>query len=215
MHKVIRWAFEAQGLYNPFGKITNAPGAPPPVDIFIEDLRPAWEATASGGVEYDKGSYNPVSLAWDQNQLPSNKYPLVPRPQWQASLDAISIAPNEISVIVGNRGTNQAQNVTVSLWWHVWTSGSPPQWDRATWTQCSPATSSAKNIPKNSNNVSFDAFDAVPLPPNTRYLLLAQATCADDRANIDPAAGLSCNQQAPLIDLVAGDNNLGLWVLAN
>ena len=58
-------------------------------------------------------------------------------------------------------------------------------------------------------------LDAVPLPPNTRYLLLAQATCADDRANIDPAAGLSCNQQAPLIDLVAGDNNLGLWVLAN
>ena len=30
VHKVIRWAFEAQGLYNPFGKITNAPGEPPP-----------------------------------------------------------------------------------------------------------------------------------------------------------------------------------------
>jgi len=216
VHKVIRWAFEAQGLYNPFGKITNAPGAPLPVDVYIEDLRPAWEATTNGGVEYDKGSYNPVSLAWDQNQLPSNKNPLAPRPEWQASLDAISIAPNgKISIIVGNRGPNQAQNVTVRLWWHAWTSGPPPQWDRATWTQCSPAASSAKNIPKNSNNVSFGAFDAVPLPPNTRYLLLAQATCADDRANIDPAAGLSCNQQAPLVDLVAGDNNLGLWVLAN
>ena len=35
VHKVIRWAFEAQGLYNPFGKITNAPGTPPPVDVYI------------------------------------------------------------------------------------------------------------------------------------------------------------------------------------
>jgi hypothetical protein len=33
VHKVIRWAFEAQGLYRSF---TNAPGYPPPVDIFIE-----------------------------------------------------------------------------------------------------------------------------------------------------------------------------------
>ena len=38
-HKVIRWAFESQGLYAAPGNITNAPGLPPPVDIYIKDLR--------------------------------------------------------------------------------------------------------------------------------------------------------------------------------
>ena len=54
MHKVIRWAFEAQGLYNPFGKITNAPGTPPPVDVYIKDLRPTSETTPCGDINYGR-----------------------------------------------------------------------------------------------------------------------------------------------------------------
>ncbi len=44
--KVIRWAFEKQGLYQLPGTPTpnNAPGAPPPVDVYIDDGR---------GGEYD------------------------------------------------------------------------------------------------------------------------------------------------------------------
>ena len=41
-HKVVRWAFEAQGLYattDPL-KVINRPGSPPPVDIFIDTRRP-------------------------------------------------------------------------------------------------------------------------------------------------------------------------------
>ena len=64
MHKVVRWAFEAQGLYRSF---TNAPGYPPPVDIFIESLRPTTDLV-SGTLDYGKGSYVPVSLQWDLGQ---------------------------------------------------------------------------------------------------------------------------------------------------
>src|SRR5215475_102359 len=59
-HKVVRWAFEAQGLYattNPSDTI-DAPGLPPPVDIFIDTGRPPSE----GG--YPRGGYEPVSLDW-------------------------------------------------------------------------------------------------------------------------------------------------------
>jgi len=39
--KVIRWAFEKQGLFQPAGTATpnNNPGAPPAVDVYIEDGR--------------------------------------------------------------------------------------------------------------------------------------------------------------------------------
>ena len=39
--KVIRWAFEKQGLFQPAGTPTpnNNAGAPPPVDVYIDDGR--------------------------------------------------------------------------------------------------------------------------------------------------------------------------------
>ncbi len=41
LHKVIRWAFERQGSYQPPGAPTPAvqPGVPPAVDVYIEDGR--------------------------------------------------------------------------------------------------------------------------------------------------------------------------------
>ena len=211
VHKVIRWAFEAQGLYNPFGKITNAPGTPPKVDVYIRDLRPISETTPYGEVSYGAGSYNPVSLEWDPYQS-QNSVP----PKWQADPAVITVLANgKISVSVGNRGTILATNVEVSVWWHEWpTAAPPPQWD-ATWTQCPLAGPASKNIPSG-GQVTFGKFAAVPLPTGKRYLLLARATCADDRANNDPATNLPCSQQpTPLLDLVANDNNLGLWVFGH
>jgi hypothetical protein len=46
-------------------------------------------------------------------------------------------------------------------------------------------------------------------------VVLAIASCPDDRANTDPSAGLPCaSLQARLADLVGGDNNLGVRYLA-
>jgi hypothetical protein len=42
-------------------------------------------------------------------------------------------------------------------------------------------------------------------------LILAAATCPADPANTDAATGLPCSMhETPIVDLVAGDNNLGL-----
>ena len=146
VHKVIRWAFEVQGLYSVAGTITNAPGLPPPVDVYILDRRPLSEASPYGAIAYGPGSYNPVSLDWDRNQSGSDAPPL-----WQADQNAIVVSGSDISVKVGNRGSQPATNVEVTVWWHAWPSGSsPPKWNDASpgptsWTQCTPSPGRRQN----------------------------------------------------------------------
>jgi hypothetical protein len=61
--------------------------------------------------------------------------------------------------------------------------------------------------------VAFGPFGVPPRPSRTRLLFLAIANCPSDPANTDPRTGLPCSlDPAPVIDLVAGDNNLGLRV---
>jgi len=55
-----------------------------------------------------------------------------------------------------------------------------------------------------------------PRPSGTRLLILAVANCSADPANTDSYTGLPCALgPTPVIDLVAGDNNLGLraWIV--
>jgi hypothetical protein len=214
VHKVIRWAFEAQGLYAVAGTISNTPGLPPPVDIYIQDRRPNSEATPYGDIAYGPGSYVPVSLEWDTHQSGSDAPPL-----WQADANAIVVAGGNISVKVANRGSQQATNVTVSVWWLAWPDGNdPPEWNdpMQVWEQCTPAASPGQTVgPNNVQPVEFD-FTFNPPPAGTRYLVLAQATCSDDLANSDQATALPCSlNPTPLIDLVANDNNLGLIVVGD
>jgi hypothetical protein len=214
VHKVIRWAFEAQGLYAVAGTITNAPGLPPDVDIYIQDLRPASDATPYGDIAYGPGSYIPVSLDWDPNQSGSSAPPL-----WQADPNAIVVSGSNISVTVRNRGSQPAVNVQVSVWWCAWSgSTNPPKWNDPGWTLCSPPASPGQTIMPGPGAppTNFGPFTFLPPPPGTRYLVLAQATCEDDRANTDPAPALPCSYlPTRLIDLVANDNNLGLIVVGN
>jgi hypothetical protein len=218
VHKVVRWAFEAQGMYTPPGKITNAPGTPPPVDVYIQDLRPTSDTSApSGAIEYGPGSYNPVSLDWDFAQDESDK-----APAWQAIADAIDVVGNDIYVTVGNRGSQAAANVEVSVWWCEWPAGeNPPEWNNGEWTPCTPASVSQTINP--GDLPQFGPFSHTP--PANRYLVLAIASCADDRANTyvyhDPntnsdIASFACGRETtPILDLVANDNNLGLRVLGH
>ena len=110
------------------GIIANAPGLPPPVDVYIEDLRPTTETTPYGQIEYGPGSYVPVSLDWDPNQIGSG-----PTPLWQADpTNGIQVVGVNITVTVGNRGSQAATNVQVSVWWCPWPAGSaPPLWGDA------------------------------------------------------------------------------------
>jgi hypothetical protein len=210
VHKVIRWAFETQGLYNPFGEITNAPGSPPPVDIYIESNRRSSDSFDCS-IDYGPGSYAPVSLDWDPAQSASQVLP------WQAKPEAIMVTDDdEIYVKVGNRGNQNATDVTVRVWWHEWRDDNtpPPEWNPKDvgWNKCEPPAQQAQRVKKGTTTDSRTTFGPFThTPPGERYIILAQATCEDDRANIDPATCLPCSRHATkLVDLVANDNNLGL-----
>jgi hypothetical protein len=206
-HKVVHWAFEAQGLDKTTSSSTvvDAPGKPPERDVFIENLRDDSE----GGSP--RGGYMPVSLDWDTN--PS---------KWHARPTAIEIdGTNRVRVLVQNRGALPAFGVTVRAWCIQWPSGDPPKWDPSSWngllgTWKSLGSDGPKPVlpwPANPP-VTFGPLPT-PLPfPGTRRLILAAATCAADRANIDPLSSQYCaTNPTPIVDLVAGDNNLGLRLL--
>lgn len=196
-HKVVRWAFEAQGLYaaDPLA-VTDAPGEPPPVDVYIDDRRDASEGL------FPRGGYMPVSLDWEAT------------PRWHATEDAMRVTGNEVSVQVRNRGRNDATGVTVAVWWAEVSAIDPPKWNTASWILL--GVSAPQLVPKSSipppAPTVFGPFTEIPTPPpGSRGLILAAATCPADRANIDTATSYPCStEETPIVDLVAGDNNLGL-----
>jgi hypothetical protein len=204
--KVIHWAFEAQGLYAPAGKITNAPGLPPLVDVYIATGRRS-EVTENGTIQYGPGSYAPVSLHWDPDQTGGE-----PPPPWQADRDAITVEAGSISVVVGNRGSSKATDVTVAIWWHEWPINSaPPEWNGPDWNLCSPPTNTAHDIETQAES-TFGPFQFAPTS-GQRFIVLAKASCPADGAYIDEPT-LACSYMPTrLIDLVSGDNNIGLRVV--
>jgi hypothetical protein len=148
----------------------------------------------------------PVSLDWSEPG---------PRP-WHAAANAISIAGNRITVEVRNRGRNVANGVTVSVWYIVRSAGAttPPNWKATTWTKIGESNPMAVP-PWPAPAVAFPSFAAPPAQPaGKRVWILAIADCAADRANTNPATSYPCSTKAvSIVDLVAGDNNLGLRVL--
>ncbi|MGZ5181386.1 MAG: hypothetical protein ACXWC2_12950, partial [Ramlibacter sp.] len=203
LSKVIRWAFEAQGLYGN----GDGPGSAEPVDIYIPNERPTTDDPAYGRADYGPGSYVPVPLDW----------PASGSAPWHASAAAGIVFPDGnglVQVRVGNRGALAAAQVQVTLWSRRWDSNtSPPDWTATAgvWTQHPASGQNVQDIPAGASGVAF-AFSFAP-PPG-RYILFAQATCADDRAHTDPALSLACaSTDTPLADLVANDNNLGVRVV--
>ena len=198
-YKVGRWAFEAQGLYAttvPLA-VVDAPGMPPPVDIFIDNGRPDSEGA------FPRGGYMPVSMDWD---------PPPDGSRWLATDDALRVvSKTRVFVKVRNRGQSSASGVVVQVWYIPWptTQPDPPPWDHGTWTKL--GTKGPKSVPAG-GEVSFGPFQTLPTTPiGDRLLIFAEATCPADRANSDQATALPCSAQpTPIVDLVAGDNNLGL-----
>jgi hypothetical protein len=203
-HKVVRWAFETQGLYattDP-SEIVEAPGLPPPVDIFIASRRRDSQGNPANG------GYDPVSLRW---QGPEDK-------PWHATGEAIWVLPFGIVVGVRNRGRNPATGVTVSLWYSQQsaTAPQPPRWKDSSWNPL--GTRGPVTVPAwPGAAVPLGLFPRPPSAPSgMRTWLLAIAHCPGDPANTHPGTSLptaSASIQTSIVDLVAGDNNLGLRVL--
>jgi hypothetical protein len=199
VHKVMRWAFERQGLYatgaDPRATFEGV-GKPPPVDIFIANARPA----EAGGAPPEDGGYWPVPLQWSKTPQP-----------WHASDNGIKLASTgRLVITVRNRGTQTATGVVVACWlWPVAAASPAPTYDPPWPAPASPAQDVAPGAA-----VGFEFDPGVPLTGTKRYFVFAVATCHGDRANIDAASSQPCaTLGAPLLDLVANDNNLGVRIL--
>jgi len=192
VHKVIRWAFEQQGLYAVGAEGSaerEGAGRPPPVDFYIADRRRRPGSAAGDGAGHGagdsagEGGYWPVPLRWDDTG----------EADWYAAPDAFEVGtPGEVGVRVLHRGTvaPPPSGSTVALW-----SGrrSGKGWR---WRRCEPASG------RHRFEVAIDQRG-----PGTWWL--ASVDHPADRANLRPDEDPPADSEA-LIELVANDNNLAL-----
>lgn len=189
-NKVIRWAFEEQGLFQPPGAPTpvTTAGAPPAVDVYIDDGR---------GGEYP---YQPVHWA---NQSIWNRQAADGLPGHQP---AVLGATNYAYVKVKNRGTTAAANVTVKGYHSL--PGAGLTWPTDFTAMTPTAGLVAASVPANSaSEVTLGPFEWVP---NTNAYghdcVLMIASVTGDPSNVD---NFVPGETIAEWRLVPNDNNVG------
>lgn len=189
LHKVIRWSFEKQGLYQPTGAqnpVTNE-GAPPPVDVYINDGR-------EGQYEFKPNVWNTTDI-WNR----------VAPDQGTAHQPAVAGATNYAYVKVKNRGTRQADNVIVKGYFSPLATGLswPGDWQ--------PMTTRDLSVP---NGIPSGGETVVgpfrwTAPTSGQVALLMSVSAPGDLSNIDPNSFLPCAAgPTPEWMLVPFDNNI-------
>ena len=210
-HKVVRWAFEAQGMFVKVVKdTTNGPGQAAPVDIFVMNGRPQKVVLSAGTTHYGPGSYAPVSLDWTGARA------------WMVDHDQ--------GFVLGNRGQQPAIGVRARMWLAVlqgdmaqdrWDLGDNMDWiashSFAQQLDLAPGEEVQIQIPAE----ICDAIENAGTGIGLTFGILLEVSCNDDLANSDPqallAAAIPDGDSPPvkpraLTDLVAGDNNLGFML---
>ena len=200
-HKVLRWAFEQQGLYATDDPLALAEGLgrPPAVDLYLPGLSlPGLSDRAAGG-------YTPVDLKWPPAAGTS------PAP-WHSD-DAglrFDTERGQLVASVHNRGQQTAVDARCRAW-AARVSDSALDW------QPLPLIGPGKADVSPQGLVPFRfALQVDKLLLRGRWWLLVEVDGPGDRANLNPAAQLACSAATPpaepwlLVDLVANDNNLGL-----
>ena len=189
-NKVIRWAFEKQGSYQPAGAPTpvTTAGAPPAVDVYINDGR-------NGEYQFQAAHWQNMSM-WNRNSpdgLPGHQ-------------NAVEGATNYMYGKVKNRGTSAATNVTVRSYHSL--PGAGLTWPND-FTEMSPA--GGHSIPaigaNNTEEVTFGPFEWVPnvnVYGHDCALMIASAD--GDPSNIDNFTGTETIAEWRL---VPNDNNIG------
>ncbi|MBB1245387.1 hypothetical protein GL263_17710, partial [Streptomyces durbertensis] len=191
-HKVVRWSFEKQGLYQPSGAPTpvTAPGAPPKVDVYINDGR--------------DGEYGFQPVHWECTNIWNRLSPSA------GGGNGVHETPvtgqvNHAYVRVGNRGTTPARNVVVRGY-----SASPGvglSWP-ADWAPMdTPQVTVPGEIPPN-GSVIVGPFRWQPRTVGHECLFM-EVSADGDLSNIDPATFYPC-AVGPTAEwrLVPFDNNI-------
>ena len=187
VHKVVRWAFERQGLYVGSGAWpVNGPGKPEAVDVYIEDGRQGeyeyaqdWDSTAPDVRVVDNPSPNASDTPPHANHL------------------------SYVFVRVWNRGTQaNPPAATVKVFATTLPGARPPRWRLAgflnPWTELTPDTGAVTTAVVGPGAfVDFGPFKWQPLLRG-HYSLLA---CVD-------APGDRCNALAPTLPCAVGPTRL-------
>jgi hypothetical protein len=182
-HKVIRWSFERQGLFQPPGAPTpvTQPGAPPNVDVFIDDGR--------------NGQYQPYLTnigaspgVWNRQAADSGT----------ANQQPATGVTNYLYVRVNNRGLLSAAGVSVRCYQGA--PGSALQWP-TNWTPLTTPSMPGPAIPSGGSAV-IGPFHWTPTQPGA-ISVLASASATGDASNADTVNGPISNRR-----LVPNDNNV-------
>jgi hypothetical protein len=191
--KVVRWAFEQQGLYQPIGAPTpvSTPGAPPDVDVYIDD-----------GFA---GQYNYLEDFWENTNIWNL---LAPNPGTTPADHQTPVVgqTNYAYVNVSNRGTQPASNVVVSGYHCKPSAGLlwPDDWQAMTTASVSVPGTIAPGA-----TILVGPFQWTPSEIGHECMLMSVSATAD-LSNADAASGLPCAVgPTPHWRLVPFDNNIG------
>lgn len=187
LHKVVRWAFEQQGLFQAAaapgqGQTVNRVGDPPAVDVYIDDGR-------NGGYQYQANHWSCQDM-WVRRAADGGT----------THQEPIVGVTNYLYVRVKNRGTQSAQDVNVDAYHANPGSGLlfPDDWqpmDTPTLPASGPIASGGSTI--------VGPFDFVPTQVG-HECLLAIAHATGDLGNDTTITGT-----IPEHRLVPFDNNIG------
>jgi zinc metalloprotease ZmpB len=185
--KVIRWAFEKQGLYQPAGTPTpnNNEGAPPAIDVYIDDGR-------HGEYQYQPNHWSCQAI-WNRRHNDggtTHEEPIVGQ-------------TNFAYVKIKNRGTQTATNVIVKAYHANPGIGLVYPND---WQPMATAQLAAANVPPNSSaEITVGPFQWVPSQIGHECMFMV-ASATGDPSNI---SNMTAGDSIPEWRLVPNDNNIG------
>ncbi|MFN2560276.1 MAG: hypothetical protein ABR571_03115 [Jatrophihabitans sp.] len=185
--KVIRWAFEKQGLFQPAGTATpnNNAGAPPAVDVYIEDGR--------------AGEYQYQPVFWE-NQSIWNR---LAADGGTAHQDPITNRTNYAYVKIKNRGSQTATNVVVKAFHANPAAGLSYPND---WIPMSTAQRTAADVAaNNAAEIVVGPFEWTPTHVGHECMFMIVSATGDE-SNVDHIAS---GDAIPEWRLVPNDNNIG------
>ncbi len=184
-HKVIRWAFEKQGLFRPAGQPPTVEGAPPPVDVYIDDGR-------HGEYPFQPNHWSCTDI-WNR---------VTAGPGGGVHQEPIVGKTNFAYVRIKNRGTQPATNVVVKGFHCLPGAGLVYPID---WIPMATPQLTAPNLPAaDTVGVVVGPFKWVPSQVGHECMFFS-VSAKGDAGNIDGAI----TGNIPEWRLVPHDNNIG------
>jgi hypothetical protein len=187
LHKVIRWSFECQGLYQltPSSAPVFSRGAPPEFDVFIDDGRNGEYLPYLQDVPQTSAIWNRIEADGEQNEMHQQPLPH---------------QKNHLYAKVGNRGKLDAVNVALTAYLStgpelMW----PSQWQALETRQVPHAVLSGREE-------VVGPF--VWVPTSSRHTVLLSATADGDESSLGRISFPVC-----ALLLVNTDNNISMRAL--